>query len=85
MDKFELVQLTKFVCKEMDAYSNIRAGGNLGMIIGGYLISKEIKNLADVLSKAEATQINNNLTLESILGENWKDKFKVDDYKNIKE
>jgi hypothetical protein len=71
MDKYELSELMKFMAKEMYDYSQIRAGGNLGTAIQGFLnlkasenierglnkIAVEIKELKDALPKKKSGKI----------------------------
>lgn len=67
MDKYDFITFFKNVADEMNAYQSIRAGGNLGTSIQGYLqmkgsekiaesnfeIAKQLGRLADVLQARE--------------------------------
>lgn len=65
MNEKELVDLMQYVAKQMGSYENIRAGGNLGTAIQGFLqykgseevalsidrLTEEIKNTQSVLQE----------------------------------
>ena len=51
MDKYELASLMKFISDEMKGYQNIRAGGNLGTAVQGFLNLKASENIERGLNR----------------------------------
>lgn len=45
MEKEELKNLMQYIANEMKQYSEIRAGGNLGTAIQGFLIGNQLEKL----------------------------------------